>query len=81
MEQSKKESLIEAVVNVSSGMVLAFLVIQFILVPLLDVTLPPSENVIMTIVLTIVSMARGYLWRRFFATGLHKVVHKLLRGK
>lgn len=64
--QSKKESIIEALLNVGSGMLIAFLIMQFILAPMLGVQISPGQNGIVTIVLTIVSICRGYLWRRMF---------------
>jgi uncharacterized membrane protein len=64
--QSKKESIIEALLNVGSGMLIAFLIMQFILAPTLGVQISPGQNGIVTIVLTVVSICRGYLWRRMF---------------
>jgi membrane protein implicated in regulation of membrane protease activity len=64
--QSKKLSILEAMVNVGSGMVIAWVIMQYILAPLLEIKISPADNTIVTIVLTGVSIARGYLWRRYF---------------
>ena len=67
MSQSKKGSIVESVVNIGSGMVLAFCVMQFILVPLMGLDqFTVEKNLIVTIVLTVASMTRSYLWRRVF---------------
>lgn len=64
--QSRKHSAMEAICNVGSGMLIAWCMMQFVLAPALNINITPSENGIVTIVLTVVSMARGYLWRRLF---------------
>lgn len=79
-QQSSLESGIETVVNIGSGMILAWCTTQFILAPLFNIPLSGHDNTILTIALTVVSVCRSYLWRRFFARGLHLVVAKLVRG-
>ena len=64
--QSKKLSAIEAILNVGSGMIIAWFIMQFILAPALGIKITPGDNFIVTVVLTAVSMTRGYFWRRFF---------------
>ena len=71
--QSKLESLIEQLCNVGSGMIIAYTMMQLVLAPLLTINITPSENVVVTIVLTIVSVTRGYFWRRFFNRKLYHV--------
>lgn len=66
MRQSHKDSVIEAVVNVGSGVIVAYCVTQFILAPALHLDITYSKNFVITTVLTVVSMIRSYLWRRFF---------------
>lgn len=78
MEQTKLESAIEQMVNVGSGMVIAFAVMELILAPVLGIGITPLQNVWTTIVLTVVSVLRGYAWRRFFARRLYKNVHNWL---
>lgn len=64
--QTKTQSVIEATVNISSGMIIAYCIMQYILAPWLDIGISSSQNVVVTIVLTVVSMARSYIWRRYF---------------
>lgn len=77
--QSRIESLLETIVNIGTGMVIAYCTMQFILAPALDIEITYGENVVVTIALTVVSITRSYLWRRFFAKGLHKVIKEKVR--
>lgn len=75
MKDSKLVSLIEVLVNVASGFLLAMFIWQFI-IPFAYPHLEPTieENFKMTMVFTLASVLRGYLWRRFFANGFHNTV-------
>lgn len=64
-QQSKKSSMIEAIVNVFSGAVIAFTITE-VSAPYLGIEITGTANLKLTIILTIVSVIRGYLWRRFF---------------
>lgn len=64
--QTKWESALEQLCNTGSGMVIAYMCMQHILAPYLGIHITPRENTIVTIVLTVVSVARGYIWRRIF---------------
>lgn len=75
MKQHKLESLIEALINTLTGMVIAYCTFQFILAPLLGIPVGYGQNAIITLSLTVVSVLRSYFWRRFFSNGLHKRVH------
>lgn len=76
MSQSKRHSLFEALTNVMSGMVIAFAVSQLAHHYQDEIReyiwegftwqLSVSSNIIMTIVLTVISVIRGYIWRRIF---------------
>lgn len=70
--QSKAVSLLESVVNVASGFALSLLLWQFVLAPWFGYEVTIVDNLQLTSVFTTVSIARGYLWRRFFERGLHK---------
>lgn len=63
--QSRKASIIEAIVNVFSGAVIAFTLTDILAEPL-GIIISGHANLNLTIILTIVSVIRGYLWRRFF---------------
>jgi len=75
MKQSKLESFIEACVGVFTGYVLSFFVMQFIIVPIWNLPITVGDNLVIGIVFTVVAIARGYFWRRFFNAGVHRVVH------
>ena len=79
MRQSKLESILEIGLGTLSGMVVAFLVVQG-LEPFMEYTMSPSDNVLLTSILTITSLLRKYIIRRFFANGIHKVVHTFVKG-
>jgi len=65
MEQSKKHSAIESIINVLIVLLTSFL-IQLVLYPLLDIPVTFSQNIIITLVFFVASFIRGYLIRRFF---------------
>ena len=74
--QSKKHSLLEAVMNIGSGMLIAFTLSQLFTIYEESIQLyfysdfhwniSASSNLIVTVVLTIVSICRSYIWRRIF---------------
>jgi NhaP-type Na+/H+ or K+/H+ antiporter len=64
--QTRLGSLTESVLNVASGFVLAFVVWQFIAAPLFGYEVTLLDNLGLTSIFTVFSVARSYLWRRFF---------------
>jgi len=76
MGQSRRHSLIEAMLNVFSGMIVAFSICQLAHYFENEIqeyiwqdfvwNVSFSSNLAMTAVLTIISMIRGYIWRRVF---------------
>lgn len=78
MEQSRIESFIESVLNVGSGFILSLLIWQYIAFWFLGYNITIGENIVLTSIFTFVSVARGYLWRRFFNAGVHKTVHEVV---
>lgn len=81
MRQSKVESLIEACLNVGSGFVIAALFMHFVITPLFNLQTNAGENLTITVLFTFISIARGYAWRRFFATEVHRAVVKFVRER
>ena len=63
--QSKKYSIIESITNVFIGLIISFLV-QLAIYPILNIEVKLHQNIIITLVFTIVSILRGYVLRRFF---------------
>ena len=65
MSQTKKKSLIESITGTLIGLVTS-IILQMILYPLMGIPVSFGQNVIITLVFFIVSIARGYLVRRLF---------------
>ena len=63
--QSKKHSVLEAVVNVIAGLLISFL-IQLWIYPLLNIAVTLNQNIFITFVFFIASFIRGYIIRRIF---------------
>lgn len=80
--QSRRHSLIESSLNVLSGMIIAFIIsqlahefepqIQKYIWSGFEWKLSAGSNAIMTMILTVVSVCRGYAWRRHFNKRLIK---------
>jgi hypothetical protein len=71
--QSKQQSIVEQVCNVGSGFILAFFLWRFLITPQLHyfATMGYSyENILVNLAITtqftVVSLIRGYVWRRYF---------------
>lgn len=69
--QSRTMSLVETVANVGSGVVTAVAVGQLIY-PLFGYAVSVADNFLITCAFTVVSVARGYAWRRLFNWLHHK---------
>lgn len=63
--QNKKQSLIETIISTIIGLLVS-LVTQILVFPLYGLEVSFNQNIQITIIFTIVSIARGYLIRRFF---------------
>lgn len=79
MQQTKLISGIEVFCNYASGFLLSFVVWQT-LAYLYGIDMPLHRNFVITTIFTIVSVARSYVWRRFFNAGLHRVVSDFVRN-
>lgn len=72
--QNRKMSLVESVTNTALGFVVAMLTWRFVICPLFGITHSVRDNVAITAIFTVISVARGYLVRRFFDTQFHYVI-------
>lgn len=63
--QSRRMSLVEQVINIGSGLVLALMVGQ-IVYPLYGYPVTLRDNLALSVIFTVVSIVRGYVWRRIF---------------
>lgn len=76
MSQSKRHSLIEVILNISSGMLISFTLSQLAHVYAEEIrtyvwsgfvwNLSAESNLVMTCVITVASFIRSYVWRRIF---------------
>lgn len=63
--QNKKLSLIESLTNTFAGLLVSF-AIQLVIYPAMDIPVRIEQNIIITLVFTLASIARGYIVRRIF---------------
>lgn len=63
--QTRKQSLLESFLNVVTGFVVAWTVTVYLL-PVYGYEVSTGEAWEITMVFTVVSVIRSYLWRRFF---------------
>ena len=77
MQQSKLDSLIEALLSTFIGFIVSFTA-NLILMPMLGIPVSLSQNFILTVAFTFVSVARSYLVRRFANKYLSQVRAKML---
>lgn len=90
-EQTKRQSMIEASLNVFSGMVIAFTIsqlahwfepqIQKYLWKGFEWNLSVGSNAIMTTLFTVISVVRGYAWRRYFNKATKETSQGLLQQR
>lgn len=66
MSQTKTKSLLEQIVNIGSGFFVALLVWMYVIMPVWNIDTSMHDNLGITLIFTVVSIVRGYLWRRFF---------------
>jgi len=64
--QSKKHSLIEAIINVLSGLLLSIATWKLIITPIFGIEANNSQVVLISLIFTILSILRSYFWRRLF---------------
>lgn len=70
--QSKKSSLLEQFFNVGSGFIISLCVWVYVVNPVWELNVTPADNIYITLLFTVVSIVRGYVWRRLFNKHLHK---------
>lgn len=72
MGQSKLASLMEQVINVASGWLLSLFVWVYLIVPMYDMNVQFNENLSIVSIFTLISVIRGFLWRRYFNGLTHR---------
>jgi len=76
--QTRIVSLIEVILNTSLGFVVSFCAWPFV-AHLFGYEYSLSSNLAITAIFTVLSIARGYVVRRFFARDLHQFAMRLGR--
>ena len=79
MMQSRKESLIESLMNIGIGYLVALLS-QLAIFPLFEINVPLSTNLWIGAWFTAISLARSYAIRRWFNSRLHHAAQRLARS-
>lgn len=74
--QSRRESFVEACINVGIGFFVSFAV-QLITFPWFGIHLDLGDNLAVTTIFTVTSVARSYVVRRFFNARLHRLAQRL----
>ena len=77
MQQSKLDSLIEALLSTLIGFAVSFIA-NLVLMPMLGIPVSLSQNFILTVAFTFVSVARSYLVRRLANKYLSQVRAKIV---
>ena len=76
MNQTKLESLLETIINIATGFVISLLLWTFLVAPLWGLQTSTFDNLGIVSIFTVAAIARGYIWRRFFNAGLHKLINQ-----
>lgn len=76
MKQSRRASLIEAILNASLGYVIA-VGTQMLVFPLFGIHIPFHDNLAIAVCFTGISLARSYVLRRWFNGRLHQAAERL----
>ena len=64
--QTRLMSFVEQVANIASGFVISCLLWEFVVKPVWQIETGFAENLQITALFTVASLARGYAWRRAF---------------
>lgn len=76
MEQTRKQSLIESVINTVIGFMIT-LALAPVIYPLFGHSFTFSQNLGITVIFTFTSIARGYVVRRGFNARIKKLSSKI----
>lgn len=76
MSQSRLGSFIEAWINVAIGFSINF-VANLLIFPLFGMSISLSDNFLLGLVYTVISVARSYVIRRWFNARIHQAAIRL----
>jgi uncharacterized protein YacL len=66
MSQSRRHSLIEALTQQTAGLVISLLLWEFVINPIWNLQTSVADNLTITMLFTVASIIRGYIFRRLF---------------
>lgn len=66
MSQSRTDSFMEAAVNIAIGLVISTVANHFVLPAVLNVHMTLGQNVVISVIFTVISLVRSYTIRRLF---------------
>lgn len=75
-DQSKLESFVETCINTAIGFIVA-LISQLLVFPMVGIDVPFSTNIEVGAWFTVISVARGYVIRRWFNSRLKRMAHSI----
>jgi hypothetical protein len=79
MQQTRLGSLIESLLNIAIGYLVALLS-QLMIFPLFDIHVPLSTNLWIGAWFTLISLVRSYIIRRWFNARLHSAAQAMARA-
>lgn len=79
MTQTRLGSLIEAAMNIAIGYVVAILS-QIVIFPLFGIHVPLSDNLLIGLWFTGISLVRSYALRRWFNARLHRAAEAVAKA-
>ena len=80
MSQTRISSLVEAVINTAIGFVIS-LALTAIVLPAYGHQVSLSENLQITAIFTVASIARSYILRRWFNARIHRAAVHLIHSR
>lgn len=69
--QTRWGAIFETCANTASGFILSYLLWVFVVAPAWKLDVTPADNFWITCIFTVLSLVRGYVWRRIM-TKVHK---------
>lgn len=76
MPQTRLGSLIESVINIAIGYIVALLS-QLAIFPMFGIHIPFHDNLLIGAWFTLISLARSYIIRRWFNARLHRAAMRM----
>lgn len=80
MRQSRWGSFVEALINVFIGFWINY-VANLLIFPLFGFHITLSENFVLGLLYTLISVARSYVIRRYFEQRIHRAAMRIAREK